>query len=465
MHKSCGYCYVIVRMDSLLNYEVVSHDLYRGSDALEKFVERIEGELLNIQTDLSAPAEMIMAPGDLKAYNDATECWICKEPFLKPAPEVLQKLKEAKYRLLEVKEWETCMEKEHPEKKKVQRAYKEALGRLNQKLRIGSFKTKVPLICHNFWGYDSHPLMKVVSKFTADKLNCIPENIGKYKAMDVGQLRFLDSFQHMGMGLDKLVKCLGGKIEKFPLTVNKEDYKHAQELANVFMNYTIMCLQDNGLDPSHYVFASGMFNDSLYKSSGAELKLMTDMNEYLTVEKEIRGGMTMACHRYANTNNLKCSDYDSSKLKSWIMYEDMNALYSGAMTQYMPTKILGKVDLEEVPDIQSIAPDADIGYILEVDLEVPVHLHNYFADYPLAPKKQIVPENWLSPYNAKLVQDKEVEGGKYVTGEKLVQTFYPKKNYVVHYRALQLYMRQGLKVTKIHSALKFKQSPWMKEYM
>ena len=61
--------------------------------------------------------------------------------------------------------------------------------------------------------------MKVVSKFTADKLNCIPENIGKYKAMDVGQLRFLDSFQHMGMGLDKLVECLGGKLKKFPLTV------------------------------------------------------------------------------------------------------------------------------------------------------------------------------------------------------------------------------------------------------
>ena len=37
--------------------------------------------------------------------------------------------------------------------------------------------------------------------------------------MDVGQLRFLDSFQHMEMGLDKLVECLGGKLEKFSLTV------------------------------------------------------------------------------------------------------------------------------------------------------------------------------------------------------------------------------------------------------
>ncbi|CAG8474919.1 5080_t:CDS:2 [Racocetra persica] len=43
--------------------------------------------------------------------------------------------------------------------------------------------------------------------------------------------------------------------------------------------------------------------------------------------------------------------------------------------------------------------DAKIGYILEVDLKAPVHLHDYFADYFLAPEKQIVPENWLSLYN------------------------------------------------------------------
>ncbi|GBB86331.1 hypothetical protein RclHR1_12750010 [Rhizophagus clarus] len=75
-------------MDSSLNYEIVSHDLYRGLDALERFVTKIEEELLAIQEDLSAPAKMIMAPGDLKAYNEVTKCWICKGPFLKPAPEV-----------------------------------------------------------------------------------------------------------------------------------------------------------------------------------------------------------------------------------------------------------------------------------------------------------------------------------------------------------------------------------------
>ncbi|CAI2195486.1 16458_t:CDS:1, partial [Funneliformis geosporum] len=80
----------------------------------------------------------------------------------------------------------------------------------------------------------------------------------------------------------------------------------------------------------------------------------------------------------------------------------------------MPTEILGKVGPEKVPDIQSIAPNAEIGYTLEVDLEVPTHLHDFFADFPLAPEKQIVSENWLSLYNERLVRDKAVGDGKYV---------------------------------------------------
>ncbi|CAB4493928.1 unnamed protein product [Rhizophagus irregularis] len=67
-----------------------------------------------------------------------------------------------------------------------------------------------------------------------------------------------------------------------------------------------------------------------------------------------------------------------------------------------------KVASEKIPDIQSIAPAAKIGYTLEVDLEAPVHLHDFFTDYPLASKKQIIPENWLSLYNERLAKDKEV---------------------------------------------------------
>ena len=44
-------------------------------------------------------------------------------------------------------------------------------------------------------------------------------------------------------------------------------------------------------------------------------------------------------------------------------------------------------------------------------------------------------------------------------------TLNDKKNYVVHYRTLKLYLQLGLKLKKIHKVLEFDQKPWMKDYI
>ena len=47
--------------------------------------------------------------------------------------------------------------------------------------------------------------------------------------------------------------------------------------------------------------------------------------------------------------------------------------------------------------------------------------------------------------------------------KNLISNLINKTYYVVHFRNLQLYLSLGMKLTKTHKILKFKQSDWMKK--
>ena len=68
----------------------------------------------------------------------------------------------------------------------------------------------------------------------------------------------------------------------------------------------------------------------------------------------------------------------------------------------------------------------------------------------------------LSDYCKKIADEYGIKVGDV---KKLIPNLGNKTNYVVHYRNLQLYLSLGMKLTKIHRVLKFKQSDWMKKYI
>ena len=113
-------------------------------------------------------------------------------------------------------------------------------------------------------------------------------------------------------------------------------------------------------------------------------------------------------------------------------------------------------------EILNTPNDASVGYFLEVDLNYPVHLHDDHRDFPLAPTKEIVQDEWLGEYQLELKEQHRLPSSNV---KKLLQTLFDKKNYVLHYKLLKLYVSLGLIVAKVHRVLQFKQANWLAPYI
>ena len=80
-------------------------------------------------------------------------------------------------------------------------------------------------------------------------------------------------------------------------------------------------------------------------------------------------------------------------------------------------------------------------------------MHELHNNYPLAPEKLAVSSDMLSKYCKEIADKYEIKVGHL---KKLIPNLGNKTNN--HYRNRQLYLSLGMKLTKIHRLLKFKQS-------
>ena len=65
----------------------------------------------------------------------------------------------------------------------------------------------------------------------------------------------------------------------------------------------------------------------------------------------------------------------------------------------------------------------------------------------------------------KEIADKYEINIKVALVKKLILNLGNKTKYVLHYKNIQVHLSLGMKLTKIHREMRFKQSDWMKKYI
>jgi hypothetical protein len=208
-------------------------------------------------------------------------------------------------------------------------------------------------------------------------------------------------------------------------------------LVVVFEGFRDMAIREYGLDPAWSFSAPGLSWDAMLKFTGIYLELITDPDMHLMFTKRIRGGNCMVVTRYAEANFKGMGDaYDREKENSYFRDWDKNNLYGGAMSENLPYAEFRWMDDEELENWEQIP------CVVEVDLRYPESLHALHNDYPLA--SEVI---------------------KIGNVNKLVCNLNNKEKYFVHHELLKFYVSLGLKITKVHRGIAFKEGTWMKPYV
>ncbi len=496
-HVPMSFCYYIVNTLGL-KYEPV---VYRGPDAARVFVEKLKEEALKVKEiyDRKLPIQDLTAE-QIDQFNSSTKCHICELEFYQDDIKV----------------------RDHCHLTGIFRGA--AHNSCNLQFQSPNF---LPVFMHNSSSYDIHFICQHLNIDNND-ITVIPSTEEKYislskKVCPKFEIRYVDTFRFMSSSLDSLAKNLTKQqfketishfgIDKIDLVskkgifcyeyitdwnkldeqslppiqqfyssltnsdITQQQYEHARNvwdtfniqtigsysdlylltdvliLTDVFQNFRAVCSANYNLDPCWYYTAPGLSWDACLKMTNITLDLILDYEIYLMLEKGIRGGISQCTKRFSEAKNKYVEtnitqDETFNGKSSFLMYFDVNNLYGHAMSQSMPYKDFEWCNNEEIKYLQdnilSTKKTDETGFILEVDLEYPSCLHDKHSDFPFCAEKKKPPK------------------GKC---EKLLTTLENKSNYIIHSQNLKQAIKNGLILSKIHRAIKFRQSNWLSKYI
>ena len=395
---------------------------------------------------------------------------------------------------------------------------------INVKQKDSNF---IPLAFHNFSNYDCQMFFKrlIDLKKGKVKFKIIPKTNEEYIAVKYGCIRFNDRYRFLSESLDKLVKNLDGddfeilkkefpdkwqylnkklpcpyeyfnSIDDYKKPVNnlkkedffsklKNDYPDDEEtertkeiiklfniedgeeltklycksdvilLADVFEKFVKVSTKEYRINPLYCVGLPGYTYQCALKYTDIKLQTLQGMDLILLLENNIRGGISSVIgDRYVKSDENKK-----------ILYIDATNLYGHSMSQFLPYDEIemwhGHPDpyMNWLEEILNKPDENDIGYFLEADLTYPDDIKEKTKHFPFCPENRKIDPDKYNDYMNK------IKPKNYTRSKKMICDWTDKKNYLIHYRMLKIYVTHGMIVVKIHKIISFKQSKWLETYI
>ena len=218
-------------------------------------------------------------------------------------------------------------------------------------------------------------------------------------------------------------------------------------LVDVFDKFRNNSLKNYGLCPSHYLSAPALNWNVRLNVKEVGLEVIPDPDLYILFKDRMRRAVSYIYNRYSKASNKYLKSYDQKQESKCITYLDASNVCGYAMSKFLPTSCFKLRDPKEF-GLNKYTSNSSKGCVLEVDLEYPKELrelHNL-----LTQDKTEIKREMLSNYQLEIA---DLYNILVANVKKLVHKFFGKEKYVIHHENLQLCLRIGLKLKKIHRVL------------
>jgi Recombination endonuclease VII len=216
------------------------------------------------------------------------------------------------------------------------------------------------------------------------------------------------------------------------------------------------------LDPAHFhtgVPAYGMkaMLHHSWRKTGAKspIELCVDPEMYAFAERAKRGGTCCANVRHV-------TEVPESNTRLFGL--DVTSLYPAQMRRPLPCGNYRWVDPSELPTTREQVLDLDgdgpTGMLLTVDGHFPPELHASLSDFPPMPERRVVKREELSPHSQGVAP-----AGFVKARSQLLMHLWPKTDYTIELRHLQVCLRLGFVLTRVRKALAYDQRPWLRDFV